>query len=276
MSQGASESFDPFAVRAAQAAKEGRANAARRIVKRLVHLVILAVLVVVVMNVLGGSDQPTAWREAGRVLSVVREQRSPQGGADRLLMAAKEIENKRGNSNALEGLYAVCALQYLSDGQSRRAADVIQTLRADFDTGRLFREYWEEQNLTEPCGSCSLADGRQILKCAACGGSGQSAGLVSGMKGAPGGTRQRKCLSCNGQGRVSDPSRASTCQVCGGSGRVLSKTVVLAHRDKALTKAQVVTALKRVQCALSLRFLLGESKPGKLQNAGPEATSDAT
>jgi len=183
VSRDKSDNFDPFVARAQQSAKEGRAAARRKNLRRLLYLVVFAALVVVLMHALGGSDQPAAWAEVGRELSSVRKGEDGLAATERLLNAARRVEPKRGNMSALEGMYAVASLEYLLDDKPSKAAAVIQLLRAEFQSGWLFGEHWDERNLTEGCGDCSLSDGRQVLTCAACGGSGKASGLTSGMKG---------------------------------------------------------------------------------------------
>jgi len=253
MSREESEGFDPFAERAQQREAEGRVDARRRFGKRIVIVAVVAVTVVVLAHGLGGTNQRSHWSAASAGLAAIRKGTETAENTDALYKLARGIEDRRGNHSALAGLYTVCALQSLADGDRRKAAVSIGVLRDGFAGERVFSKHWDSANLTVGCDACSASQAEQGLTCRACGGSGQVAGLKKKLRGGPRSGEMKTCLTCNGKGRVSDRRRAATCDACGGKGSVISDAAIADHRRKALTKARPMVLLKRVQCLLSLR-----------------------
>lgn len=253
MSREDSEGFNPFEERAQHREAQGRVDARRRFGRRILGVVIVAVGLVVLVNVLGGTGQRAHWSAAGARLVAIREGTDTAQNIDALYRLARGIEDTRGNRAALEGLYTVCALQSLADGDRRKAAFSFGVLRDGFAGGRVFSEHWDSANLTTPCDSCSAPRAEQGLVCGACGGSGRVAGLQSKLRGGRQSGETKMCLSCNGKGRVTDTRRAVACESCGGKGSMISDEAVVEHRRKALTKARAMALLKRIQCLLSLR-----------------------
>ncbi len=253
MSREESEGFDPFAERAQQRETEGRVDARRRFGNRIVAVIVVAVVVVALAHGLGGTNQRSHWSAASAGLAAIRKGTKTAQNTDALYKLARGIEDRRGNYSALAGLYTVCALQSLVDGDRRKAAVSIGVLRDGFAGERLFSKHWDSANLTVPCDACPVSRSEQGLTCGACGGSGQVAGLKKKLRGGPRSGEMKTCLTCNGKGRVSDRRRAARCDACGGKGSVISDAAVAEHRRKALTKARALVLLKRVQCLLSLR-----------------------